>query len=116
MFPGVALLLLFQFAGEALTTALRLPLPGNVLGMALLLLALSLGWVKLSWLKEASNLLLNHMAIFFVPPGVAVMLYFDLISSQWLPLAASTVISTFVVLAVAGWTEKAFDRLPEERG
>lgn len=109
MLGGVALLLLFQLAGDALAAWLKLPMPGNVVGMALLLAALSLGWVKLAWLKQGSDLLLNHMALFFVPPGVGIMLYFDLVSEQWLPLAASTLVSTFLVLAVTGWTEKALD-------
>lgn len=114
MLGGIVLLLLFQFLGEALAAWLKLPMPGNVIGMALLLAALSTGVVKLSWLKAGSDLLLGHMALFFVPPGVGVMLYFGLVSEQWLPLAASTLVSTFLVLAVTGWSEKALDNLPEE--
>lgn len=113
MLQGFVLLLLFQFLGEGLSTLLDLPMPGNVIGMALLLLALVCGWVKLDWLQEAADLLLRYMAMFFVPAGVGVMLYFDLIGREWLPIVAGTVISTFVVMAVTGWTMKILDKLDE---
>ena len=113
MLQGMVLLLLFQLIGEGLSAWLKLPIPGNVIGMALMLLALSAGWVKLDWLQEAADLLLRYLALFFVPAGVGVMLYFDLIGREWLPIVAGTVISTFVVMAVTGWAEKLLDRNEE---
>lgn len=113
MLQGMVLLLVFQLVGEGVATLFALPIPGNVIGMALLLLALSFGWVKLEWLQEAADLLLSYMALFFVPAGVGVMLYFDLIGREWLPIVAGTVISTFVVMAVTGWCVKLLDKQEE---
>ena len=113
MLQGMVLLLLFQFFGEGLSSIFDLPIPGNVIGMALMLIALSAGWVKLEWLQDAADLLLSYMAMFFVPAGVGVMLYFDLISREWLPIIAGTFISTFVVMAVTGWCEKLLDKHEE---
>ena len=42
MLRGLAVLLVFQLAGEVLTHLFALPLPGPVVGMVLLLLALEL--------------------------------------------------------------------------
>jgi holin-like protein len=42
------------------------------------------------------------MALFFVPAGVGVMVYGDLIAAEWLPITVATVLSTFVVMAVTG--------------
>jgi holin-like protein len=106
----MVLLLLFQFAGEGLSALFSLPVPGNVMGMALMLLGLFFGLVKEAWLEEASELLLSHMAMFFVPAGVGVMLYLELIGREWVPITAGTLISTFVVMAATGWTEKLLDR------
>ncbi len=102
MVRGFALLLLFQLFGEALSWGFDLPIPGNVMGMGLLLLALMLNIVKLQWLEEAAELLLSHLALFFVPAGVGVMVYGDLIAAEWLPISVATVLSTFVVMAVTG--------------
>ncbi len=106
MLQGLVLLFGFQFTGELLVRFLGLPVPGNVIGMALLLLSLSLGLVREESITEAGELLLKYLALFFVPAGVGVMLYFDLIAREWLPIVVGTVISTFVVMAVTGWAEQ----------
>lgn len=102
MIRGLTLLLLFQLCGEFLSRLLALPIPGNVIGMGLLLLALTTGLVETAWLEEAAELLLSNMALFFVPAGVGVMVYGDLIAAEWLPICVATVLSTFVVMAVTG--------------
>jgi holin-like protein len=109
----MALLLLLQFLGELFSTWLALPVPGNVLGMGLLLAALLIGWVKIEWLEEAADLLLSNMALFFVPAGVGVMVYADLISREWLPISVALVLSTFFVMAVTGWVEQLLSRRRE---
>ena len=109
MVRGFAILLAMQFAGEALSSWLDIPMPGNVIGMVLLLLALVLGVVQLEWIKEAAELLLSHMALFFIPAGVGVMVYFDLIGREWLPITVAMVVSTFVVMAVTGWVEQLLE-------
>lgn len=110
MVRGFALLLLFQLLGELISRLGELPLPGNVLGMGLLLLALLGNLVKVSWLEEAAELLLSNMAMFFVPAGVGVMVYGDLIAREWLPITVATIVSTFVVMAVTGRLAQALER------
>ena len=102
MVRGFTLLLLFQFAGEFISRLLDLPIPGNVIGMALLLLGLILNLVDIKWLEEAADFLLSNMALFFVPAGVGVMVYGDLIAAEWLPICVATILSTFVVMGVTG--------------
>lgn len=102
MVRGLTLLLLFQLCGEFISRLLDLPIPGNVMGMGLLLVGLSTGMVELKWLEEAAELLLANLALFFVPAGVGVMVYGDLIAAEWLPISVATVLSTFVVMAVTG--------------
>jgi holin-like protein len=110
MVRGMAILLLMQFIGEVISRALQIPIPGNVIGMALLLAALGLGWIKVQWIQEAAELLLSHLALFFVPAGVGVMVYFDLIAAEWLPIVTAMVVSTFVVMAVTGRLALSLDR------
>ena len=102
MVRGLTLLLLFQLCGEIISRFLDLPIPGNVMGMGLLLLGLTAGWVDVKWLVEAAEILLSNMALFFVPAGVGVMVYSDLIAAEWLPITVATIVSTFVVMAVTG--------------
>lgn len=102
MVRGLTLLLLFQLCGEFISRMLDLPIPGNVMGMGLLLLGLTTKLVDIKWFEEAAEVLLSNMALFFVPAGVGVMVYGDLIAAEWLPITAATVLSTFVVMAVTG--------------
>ena len=102
MVRGLTLLLLFQLCGEFISRILDLPIPGNVLGMVLLLLGLITKLVDIKWLEEAADLLLSNLGLFFVPAGVGVMVYGDLIAAEWLPISVATILSTFVVMAVTG--------------
>lgn len=84
--------------------------PAALLGMLLLTLLLKLRWVKLEWVKGVSDFLLAHLGLFFVPPGVALMLHFDLIAAELMPIAVATLVSTIAVLAVTGWTYQLMRR------
>ncbi len=110
MVRGFAILLGLQFLGELLSTAFALPIPGNVIGMVLLLAALNFKLIRPAWVEEAVELLLSNLALFFIPAGVGVMVYFDLLAAEWLPIAVATVLSTFVVMAVTGWTARLLER------
>lgn len=72
---GLGLLVGFAALGTALTTGLHLPLPGSVVGLALLWAALSLGWVRLHWLEEAADGLLGVLGLLFVPATVGFIDY-----------------------------------------
>ena len=49
-----------------------------------------------------------------MPPGVALMLYFDLIKAELLPIVVATVVSTVLVLVVTGWTHQRLKMKNEE--
>ncbi len=95
---GLAILLLFLAAGEWIASRGELRIPGNVLGMMLLAAALLTGLVKLAWVEETADALLSRLGLFFVPPGVGVILYVDLVKREWLPLALGLVVSTVLVI------------------
>lgn len=106
MVRGFTFLLALQWLGELIAQWFELPLPGSVIGMVLLLAGLRLEWIKLEWVSDAAQLLLDNLSLLFVPAGVGVMVYFELIQQQWLPLTVATIVSTFAVLAATGLTDK----------
>jgi holin-like protein len=99
---GIGIILVFLAAGNVAASWLAVPFPGSVIGMVLLVVALQIGLVRVEWVKPMAELLLRHMALFFVPPGVGLMLYFDVITAEWLPIIVAGVISTLVVMVVVG--------------
>lgn len=92
--------------GELFVKLTGIPLPASVIGMLLLTLFLKLGWVKLKSVKGMSDFLVSNLPLFFVPPGVAIMLYLDLIKASFWPVITAALVSTIIVLAVTGWVHQ----------
>jgi holin-like protein len=100
MLHTLAVLLLFQTVGEVLSYALGLPLPGPVLGMALLLVWLLVDKRVAARLRATSLELLKHLSLLFVPAGVGVMVHAGRIADEWWPILVALVVSTVLALAV----------------
>ncbi len=84
------ILLLAQLVGEALHRALHLPLPGPVLGMALLAAVLLLRRREPdAALVKTSNGLLTWLGLLFVPAGAGVVANLSLLRSAWLPIVVA---------------------------
>ena len=104
MIPALATLLVFQLIGEALVRALTVPVPGPVVGMALLLLALVLRPATLQAIRPTALTLLQHLSLLFVPAGVGVMLHLQRLGDEALAIGVALVVSTLVGLASAALT------------
>lgn len=99
MIRAFFVLLLFQLIGECLYRGLHLPVPGPVIGMALLT-----GW--LLWRPAALDRemdatawgLLRVLGLLFVPAGVGIVASMGLVRAQWWPITAGLMGSTAVAL------------------
>ncbi|MDD2458068.1 MAG: CidA/LrgA family protein [Eubacteriales bacterium] len=98
----LALLLLFVFLGDFLNRGLGVPLPGNILGLILLLGALLTGLVKLDHVEGVAQFLLSHMTVLFVPAGVGLLAILGVIQGNWLILVLIALVTTILVLALTG--------------
>lgn len=99
---GLAILAALFVCCDLVSRALHLPLPGNVVGMAVLFLLLSTGALPRSLVESAADLLLKHLSLLFVPAAVAVARHRRLLGESFLALAVLVVVSTIVVLLVTG--------------
>ncbi|CAM4421993.1 CidA/LrgA family protein [Deinococcus marmoris] len=72
---GLGILVGFSAAGQALVTVTGLPLPGSVVGLALLWAALGLNIVRLHWIADAADGLLGILGLLFVPATVGFIGY-----------------------------------------
>lgn len=102
--------------GEFIIWLTDIRLPSSILGMLILTLLLKLKIIRLEWVKEISDFLVSNIGFFFVPPGVAIMLYFDIIKAEFWPIVISTAISTVIVLAVTGWVHQIYDKTTSRKG
>jgi holin-like protein len=104
MIGAITLLLVFQLIGEIIAMTLVLPIPGPVIGMALLFAALAARGGPSSELRSTAQRLLQHLSLLFVPAGTGVMLHFQRMSNEWLALALSLLGSTLMTIAVTALT------------
>ncbi|MDR1163290.1 MAG: CidA/LrgA family protein [Candidatus Accumulibacter sp.] len=107
MTKSFSLLLLYQLAGEAIVRFMKLPIPGPVVGMILLLATLMCHRRAAKDFREGAAVLLQHLSLFFVPAGVGVIVHVSRIADEWLPITLSIVVSTFAGMAVTVWVLKA---------
>lgn len=95
---GLTWLLAMQSLGELLSRGFHLPIPGPVIGMLLLLLALRWPKVRLP-VASCAGFLLSHLSLLFVPVGVGVMTHLGLLAQYGVRMLAVIVLSTWVGLA-----------------
>lgn len=102
--PAFAIILLFQLVGEVVARAVHLPLPGPVLGMAMMALALNISPALRDIITPVAKVLLNYLALMFIPVGVGVVANLEVLQANWLALTASIVISTVFAILVGAAT------------
>jgi holin-like protein len=101
--PAITALLVCQLAGEVLTRAAGLPVPGPVVGMVLLFGALLLRRREVpEQLGAAADGLLNNLGLLFVPAGVGVVLHLPLLARDWAPLSLAILAGTLAAIAATG--------------
>ncbi|MEW6478703.1 MAG: CidA/LrgA family protein [Pseudomonadota bacterium] len=111
MIAALATLLVFQLLGEALVRTLGLPVPGPVLGLALLLPVLAWRPSVLAMVRPTAQTLLQHLSLLFVPAGVGVMLHLQRLGDEALAIGVALVLSTWIGLVAAALTLQALMRL-----
>ncbi|GEB39419.1 murein hydrolase transporter LrgA [Gluconacetobacter liquefaciens] len=124
--PSAMLILIgCQLLGELLRTTFHFPVPGPVIGMFLLALALGVRAKRTGQdmtpapLKPAAESLIANMGLLFVPAGVGIIAEAGVIRKEWLPIivavAGSTILSLMVTALVMHWTLPRTSANPADR-
>lgn len=112
MLESLTILLVCQLAGEVLVRLAGWPIPGPVVGMALLFGGLVLRGGLPADLDAAAGGLLRHLSLLFVPAGAGVVLHGALLGREWLPVSVALVASTVITIAVTGLVMKGLTAAP----
>lgn len=102
MLNSLTLILCCQLAGEFTVKATGITAPGPVIGMIFLLIILLIKGSVQKDLETTANSLLSNLSLLFVPAGVGLMLHFQLIGKEWLPITISLIVSTILTIAITG--------------
>ncbi|MCS3839250.1 holin-like protein [Pseudomonas sp. JAI111] len=107
----LAVLLGIYLLGCAIATWFAWPIPGGVIGMALLLLAFAFGWVKPATLQMGAGLLMAEMLLFFIPALMSLLDYGGLMRNDGWRILLVIGMSTLMVMLVTAFTVEAVVRL-----
>ncbi|HLT98531.1 MAG TPA: CidA/LrgA family protein [Burkholderiaceae bacterium] len=97
MIEGLIKLLAFQLVGEVVVFLLNLPIPGAVLGMALLFIFLVVRKGDCA-LDTFTTAFLRHLSLLFIPAAVGIVAHLDRIAQEWLAIALALLASTVVAI------------------
>ena len=114
MLGALTILLVFQLVGEVTVRAFALPVPGPVIGMGLLFIALMLRGGPSPELRDTAGSLLQHLSLLFVPAGTGVILYGSRLADEWLPLTAALIGSTALTIIVTALLLRALGKRPQQ--
>lgn len=107
-----------QLIGESFVTALNLPVPGPVAGMALMFAGLMIRGSVPPGLAQVGDGILSNLSLLFIPAGVGVMLHVKLLGAELLPISVSLIASTLLTIGVTAWLMSKLDKSkiePEEQ-
>ncbi len=120
MIASLSVLLICQLIGEVMVRALRVPVPGPVVGLALLFailimrdrfMSLARGPLRDNAVEGTAKSMLAHLSLLFVPAGVGVVQQLDLLATRGLAIFVILAASVLVTLLVTVGTFLITSRL-----
>ena len=109
------ILILFGICLGATVVSGLLPftLPASIIGMLLRLLLLLAAVVRTEHIREKSDYLLGNPPFFFIPAGVSILNYVDVLRENLAALIVICTVSLAATFAVTVWTVRLTSRLLE---
>lgn len=114
MLLELLIILTINYLGIILATVLKIPLPGIILGMGILLFLLETKILKLNQIEKTADVMLLNMTILFLPATVKLIDYIDILKSSIFKILILIVITTIITMGVTAkvvhymilWKEK----------
>ena len=102
-------LLFFYLLGLGVSLLIGGIIPGSVLGMVLLFIALALGWLKAERVSRIAELLIDNMVLFFLPAAVGLVTSVGLISANLVAILVAAAVSTVLIVAAVAVTQQRME-------
>jgi len=112
---GLTWLLLFQLIGTAINVMVLPMLPGPIIGLLLLFVALLARGQASESLQVAASSLLRYLPLLLVPPAVGVMAYTEAILKDFWAIVGVLVLSLVVSLVFTGWLMQTLIRRQQRK-
>lgn len=106
------LIYLCLIIGNLISNLLPFSLPGSIIGMLVLFSLLTVQIIPVHWIQPGCHLLLKNMTLLFIPIGVGIMNYYDMLSQQIIPILLSCIISTLIIMIIVAYSSHCIHRDP----
>ena len=111
----IAIIFSICWVSQIVEALLPIAFPASVIGLVLLLILLLTRVLRVDHIREKSDFLLSNMAFFFIPAGVSIISYFDILASSLLPFLVVCVVSTVLTFAVTAYAVRLTRALMDRR-
>lgn len=102
--------------GEVIASMLPFTFPSSVISMILLLLLLLSRYLKTDHIRQKSDFLLQNMAFFFIPSGVAIMDRLEFLQGSILKIVLVCFITLVLTFAASAYTVMTVMKLQSRKG
>ena len=113
---GLAIILFLQWLSTAIISFLGIPFPPPLLGMLILTALLCTGVIKENYIEDICTALIDKMALLFLPAGVSMILYLDVIKAELLPISLTLILSSVIILCSTALVLEMLLRRKEKGG
>ena len=97
---GTAVLLLLQGGSTIVLNLCGFKFPPALLAMLLLLALMLKGIIRPRTVEDVCDILIEKMGMLFLPAGVSILLYLDIIVAESTAIIATVLISSLLILVV----------------
>lgn len=104
IYNQIAILLGICLAADLISAAVPFPFPTNVTAMAMLLILLFSGLVKLDWVEKLCDTLTSNMQIMFIPSACSLMISYRTVLGHLASFILICVVSTLITWLVTAYT------------
>lgn len=113
---GLSILLALQWLSTEVIAFLGIPFPPPLLGMLILTALLCTGIIKENYIEDICTALIDKMALLFLPAGVSMILYLDVIKAELLPISLTVILSSVIILCSTALVLEMLLRKKEKGG
>lgn len=111
---GFSIILAFLVIGEFISLLIWHFIPGSVIGMLLLFVALCLKLIKPEWIRQTSDFLTKNMTVLFIPSSIGIIDQWGLIRTSFAAWLIIMVVCWGLVLASSGWTHQLITKISKK--
>lgn len=106
----IGIIIIFYLVGEFIVSITGIIIPGSIIGLVLLWLALYFKILNVKYIQNGAGFMLAFLSLFFIPSTVGVINYPELLTISGGLFVLAVIISTMFALIVTGKISKMIEK------